>query len=84
VILTCPDCGGFDDRPDDLCGMCWETTVGTAEVCLHTRLEKYNAGCECDGEQCPDCGAEMDADGCCWRCESEDHEDRLNARSGLL
>lgn len=83
MIVTCPDCGGFDDRPGDLCGMCAETTVGTGDTCLHTRYERFNAGCECP-DACDQCGAERDADGCCWRCDMEDEEDRLNARSGLL
>lgn len=74
MIYVCPDCKGFEDRPYDLCAMCSDPGVAE-EYCTHDRLEKYNEGCDCPGEPCPTCGAEMDTSGDgCWRCDDEGRE----------
>lgn len=37
-----------------------------------------------DAAVCAHCGAELDGEGGCWRCELEDEQDAYDAASGLL
>lgn len=69
MILVCPVCRGFDDRPDDLCGMCSDPgCYMPGDWCGHERLEQFNAGCDCTAT-CGVCGASLESpDDECWRC----------------
>jgi hypothetical protein len=67
MILTCPDCAGFEDRPYDLCAMCSDPGVAE-EWCPHERFERFNQGCDCTAT-CHSCGASLESDEDeCWSC----------------